>query len=47
MLIKFYCHYFIYGYNFACLLFWTTSKLKNDKKNHLNFKTEGYTGEDF
>ena len=31
-MIKFYCHYLIYKYNFTFLLFYTTYKLTNDKK---------------
>ena len=40
MLIKFYCHYLIYKYNFTFLLFHMTYKKikKQTIKNHLNFK---------
>ena len=29
MMIKIYCYYLIYKYNFTCSLFWTTRKLTN------------------
>ena len=32
MIIKFYHHYLIYKYSFACLLFWTKFKLTNNRK---------------
>ena len=32
MMIKFHRHYFIYKCNFACLLFWATCKLTNNRK---------------
>ena len=42
MMIKFYRHYLIYKYNFTFLLFYTTYKLTNGKKNHLDFKENFY-----